>query len=65
MHFNVHVDPEKGETPAEELRQVISEQIVSAANSTEAILGDLVIDANSLEVQGKRNRGVTFRGKTL
>ena len=52
IHFNVHMDPARGETEADELLGVIRHEIDVAANTTESILGDLVIDGDSLEIQG-------------
>ena len=49
------MDPAKGETEANELLQVIRHEIDMAANTTESILGDLVIDAESLEIQGEES----------
>ena len=46
------MDPTKGETEADELLGVIRHEIDVAANTTESILGDLVIDGDSLEIQG-------------
>lgn len=59
IHFNVHMDPAKGETEADELLGVIKHEIDVAANTTESILGDLVIDRDSLEIQG------AYRGASL
>ena len=46
------MDPARGETEADELLGVIRHEIDVAANTTESILGDLVIDGDSLEIQG-------------
>ncbi|TRY68657.1 hypothetical protein TCAL_02473 [Tigriopus californicus] len=51
VHFNVHMDPSKGEPKSEELLTVIKHEIQVATNSTESILGELVIDDESLEIQ--------------
>lgn len=53
VHFNVHMDPSKGEPKSDELLTVIKHEIQMAANSTQSILGELVIDDESLEIQGK------------
>ena len=54
VHFNVHMDPSKEKTEAEELSEVIKREIATASNDTDnSVLGELVIDAESLEIQGK------------
>ena len=57
VHFNIHIDPSKGETSSVDLVDVLTTEI-SADNSTETetasnpILGDLVIDVQSINIQG-------------
>ena len=65
VHFNVHMDPAKGKTKPEEIYEVIlSEILLAADNSTDSaaannlvdkstVLSDIVIDEQSLEVEGK------------
>ena len=55
MHFNVHMDPAKGETVPEDLSDVILGEILYAQNNTDAVLSDVVIDEDSLDIQGKRD----------
>ena len=57
VHFNVHMDPAKGETMPEELTDVILGEILYAQNNTDAVLSDVVIDEESLDIQGKTVRG--------
>ena len=53
VHFNVHLDPAKGETVPGELADVILGEILYAQNNTDAVLSDIVIDEDSLDIQGK------------
>ena len=53
VHFNVHMDPAKGETMPEDLADVILGEILYAQNNTDAVLSDVVIDEESLDIQGK------------
>ena len=55
VHFNVHMDPAKGETVPEDLSDVILGEILYAQNNTDAVLSDVVIDEDSLDIQGKRD----------
>ena len=57
VHFNVHMDPAKGETMPEELTDVILGEILYAQNNTDAVLSDVVIDEESLDIQGKTGNG--------
>ena len=54
VHFNVHMDPAKGETVPDELADVILGEIIYAQNNTDAVLSDVVIDEESLDIQGKK-----------
>ena len=54
VHFNVHMDPAKGETMPEELTDVILGEILYAQNNTDAVLSDVVIDEESIDIQGKK-----------
>ncbi len=55
VHFNLHLDPAKGATSSEEVTDMIRDEIGAAANATEtdSILGDIVIDADTLQVHGE------------
>ena len=62
VHFNVHMDPtvrsfEGASTVTPQaIADVLSREIAAAANETTAgdsVLGDLIIDIDSLEVQGE------------
>lgn len=58
IHFNVHMDPSKGPIRSEDIKAILRQEIVTASNSTTAqdsVLGDLAIDEESLEVQGKNS----------
>ena len=55
IHFNVHMDPTKGTITSADLREVIGQEIQLAANSTDSVLGELGIDAESLDIQGKKS----------
>ena len=63
VHFNVHLDPAKGETVPGELADVILGEILYAQNNTDAVLSDIVIDEDSLDIQGKTILGQ--RGNVL
>ena len=56
VHFNVHMDPAKGGTMPEELTDVILGEILYAQNNTDAVLSDVVIDEESLDIQGKKKQ---------
>jgi hypothetical protein len=53
VHFNIHMDPSKGPAQSEDLVGVIRSEIQSAQNATESVLGGLVIDEESVEIQGE------------
>ncbi len=55
VHFNVHFDPAQGRVATRDIAEIIGEEITLAANTTiggSPILGDLVINADSIEIQG-------------
>jgi hypothetical protein len=51
VHFNVHMDPSKGETLPEQIEDVLMMEI--GKNDTNSVLGELVIDGESLDIQGE------------
>jgi hypothetical protein len=61
VHFNIHMDLAKGETTSNELIDVLTTEVTSSnGNATEtetptttSVLGDLVIDVQSINIQGK------------
>ena len=53
VHFNVHMDPTKGETMPDDLADVILGEILYAQNNTDAVLSEVVIDEESLDIQGE------------
>ena len=50
VHFNVHMDPSKFDVQPEDIIDVLSQEILN--NTTESVLGDLVVDLDSLDIQG-------------
>ena len=56
VHFNVHMDPAKGETVPDDLADVILGEILYAQNNTDAVLSDVVIDEESLDIQGEEEQ---------
>ncbi len=59
VHFNIHMDPAKGEATSNELIDVLTTEVTSSnGNATEtdspttSVLGDLVIDVQSINIQG-------------
>ena len=50
VHFNLHMDPSKGDISESNIIDVLTEEILSS-NVTGSVLGDLVIDLDSLDIQ--------------
>ena len=57
VHFNIHMDPAKGATSAGDIADVLKQEILSS-NVTGSVLGDLVVDIDTLEIQGENGRSV-------
>ena len=59
VHFNLHMDPSKGDISSNELVELLSAEMTSpnstegAETETTSILGDLSIDLQSINIQGK------------
>ena len=58
VHFNLHMDPSKGDISSNQLVDVLSTEMTSpnsteeAETETTSILGDLSIDVQSIKIQG-------------
>ncbi len=58
VHFNIHVDPAKGDSNSNDIVEVITNEI-NATNTTEddhkSILENLIVDVDSINIQGNFN----------
>ena len=58
VHFNIHMDPTKGKVDQTEILDIIQNEInikdlpSYEGEETSSIFGDIVIDDNSIQVQG-------------
>lgn len=55
VHFNIHVDPAKGDSNSNDIVEVITNEI-NASNTTEdhkSILENLIVDIDSINIHGK------------
>ena len=56
VHFNLHMDPSKGDATANDVTDVLTTEILTSnsteTESTSSILGDIVIDVQSVNIQG-------------
>ncbi len=55
VHFNVHFDPAQGRVASSDIFSIIQQENQLAANTTyggSPILGDLVINSDSIDIQG-------------
>ena len=61
VHFNVHMDPSKGDASTNDVADILTTEVLSTTNSTSdeptdtnSILGDIVIDVQSINIQGEQ-----------
>lgn len=52
VHFNVHFDPAKGDVTSIDIGEAINKEIEAAINTTGSVLDSIVIDKESIQIQG-------------
>jgi hypothetical protein len=63
VHFNIHMDPSKFEATPADVADVLTAEVAAgnatdAASASNSILGDIVIDTQSIDIQGKASAKV-------
>ena len=60
VHFNVRMAPSKGDASTNDVADILTTEVLSTTNSTSdeptdtnSILGDIVIDVQSINIQGE------------